>query len=161
MDLAALTSLPLELVETLAAMPNGPLLASMTLALLTAALVAFSVPGTIVPLSFTSGMLLGVPGIAVVAIGALAGSHALFLVSRHALSGWMRRRLGDRLTGIEHHLSRRGALYVFGARITGVPHLLVTAGSALTPMSSRAFASASLLGMLPAISLAAIAGSVL
>ena len=147
-----------EMVEAFAATGWGMVLIPFLLALLTASMVALSVPGTIMPLSFTGGLLMGPAGIFVVAVGALLGSHVLFLVSRHTLSDWMRRKLGHRLDGFQEHLGRRGPVYVVGARLTGVPHLLVTAGSAMTPMSARAFGGASLLGMLPAITVASMAG---
>ena len=159
MDLAALVSIPLDLIESFAAMPYGMVAAGALLALLTATFTALSVPGTIIPMSFTSGALLGFSGVFVIALGALGGSVALFLVSRYLLGDWIRHRLGDRLDGIGTHLDRRGPFYVVAARITGIPGLLVTAGSAVTPISARTFGAASLLGMMPAIVLAAMAGS--
>ena len=161
MDFAAILAIPLGLVEAFAAMPNGPLIAAIALWLMTAIFTALSVPGTIIPMSFTSGVLLGLSGVFVIATGAVVGSIALFVVTRRSLSEWMRRKLGARLDGIGEHLERRGPLYVVGARVTGVPNLLVTAGSAITPITTRTFAAASLLGMLPAIVIAVVAGSAL
>lgn len=150
-----------EAIEALRLMPYGLVLAAAVLGLATTLLVGCSVPGTLVPLSFTSGLLLGTGGIVVVALGAVAGSHILFTLSRGTLADRIKVRLGPRLQPVEQHLARGGAMYVVGARITGVPHLVVTLASALAGMSARTFASASLLGMLPAIGLAASAGAAL
>lgn len=153
--------LPLSLFEALAASPFGPFLLPALLASLTAGFVSFSVPGTIAPMSFISGWLLGFGGILVVALGAVVGSHILFLASRRWLKAFMEERLGSRLQRVQEHLGRKGALYVVGARLTGVPHIVVTAGCAATPITARSFLTASLLGMLPAITLATMAGSAL
>lgn len=148
-----------EAIEVLSLTPYGLVLAAAVLGLATTLLVGCSVPGTLVPLSFTSGLLLGTGGIVVIALGAVAGSHILFTLSRGALADRIRLRLGPRLQPVERHLARGGALYVVGARITGVPHVVVTLACALAGMSARTFGGASLLGMLPAIGLAATAGA--
>lgn len=126
---------------------------------LTAALVMFCVPGTIIPISVSSGALLGLLGGAAVFAGAVIGSHLLFLASRHLLRDRIHARWGARLTKLEQHFERRGFLYVAGLRIAGVPHFLVTAGSALSPVRARAFLAATALGFLPAILLSSTAGS--
>lgn len=159
MDSTLASWLPIGLFEALAASPYGPLALPAAIALLTAGFVGFSVPGTIAPMSFLSGLFLGLGGILAVALGVTVGSHLLFLASRRWLGGWMTARLGERLTRFQQHLGRKGPLYVVGARLTGVPHVVVTAGCAATPIGARAFLAASLLGMLPAITLAAMAGT--
>lgn len=153
--------LPLALLESLAAMPIGPFALPALLAAVTASLVAMSVPGAVNTMSFLSGLVLGIAGIFVVALGCAVGSHLLFLVTRRWLGERMQRRFGKKLEGVQDHLARRGPIYVVGARLGGVPHLVVTAGCAATPISARAFLAASMLGMLPAIMLSAIAGSVI
>lgn len=159
MELVIADHLPLGFIEALAASPHALFAVPAAIALLTAGFVTFSVPGTIAPMSFLSGVLLGFGGILVVALGVLVGSHILFLASRRWLRDWIERRFGERLDTIREHLGRKGPLYVVGARLTGVPHIVVTAGCAATPMTARQFLAASMLGMLPAISLAAMAGN--
>ena len=151
--------LPMTMLDNLAAMPFGPFALPALLAAMTASLVAMSVPGAVNTMSFVSGLILGVGGILVVVLGVTVGSHLLFLASRRWLGERLRRRFGKRMDGIQEHLGRRGPLYVVGARIGGIPNVIVTAGCAATPISARAFLAASLLGMLPAISLSALAGS--
>lgn len=149
-----------EQIPFLAALAGSELLLGLALFGLTAALVGFGVPGVLVPLSFSSGALLGGwLGMLVVVMGALIGSHLLFVVVRRWFAGPVRTRLGERLHRFDGEIGERGLLYVTGLRVAGVPHLLVTAGSALSPIRARHFALATLLGYLPAITLAAMAGS--
>lgn len=159
MDATIAAWLPVGLLESLAASPGGAFVLPVLIAVLTAGFVGFSVPGTLAPMSFVSGLLLGLGGIVAVALGVLVGSHVLFLASRRWLAGVMQDRFGERLARVSEHLGRKGAIYVFIARLTGVPHVVVTAGCAAAPITSRAFLAASLLGMLPAITLAHVAGT--
>lgn len=149
----------MTLLDGVAAMPMGPLTVSALLAFVTASLVAMSVPGAVNTMSFLSGVMLGLSGILVVALGCLVGSHLLFLASRRWLGARLQRRFGERLKGVKAHLEKRGPVYVVGARLGGVPHLVVTAGCAAAAINARSFLGASLLGMLPAISLSVLAGS--
>ena len=149
-----------ELVLSIEALFASDVLLAFVLAGLTATLVACCVPGTIVPLSVSSGALLGGwEGAGVVTAGALAGSMALFLASRHLLHDRLRAHWGSRLIKLESHVGKRGFFYVVGLRIVGVPHFLVTAGSALAGVRTRSFVAASLLGFLPVIALSSNAGS--
>ena len=127
---------------------------------LTATVVGFGVPGVLLPISFSSGALLGGwEGMAAVVAGALLGSHAFFLITRRWLAGRVHHRWGDRLKGFDREIARRGFVYLLGLRLVGIPHVLVTVASALSPIRARSFALATALGFLPAIGLAAMAGS--
>ena len=76
---------------------NEAVLAFAFLAL-TATLVAFGVPGVLLPLSFSSGALLGGWfGMLVVIAGAVLGSQVLFVATRRWLADRLRRRWGARL----------------------------------------------------------------
>lgn len=161
MDSVIAQWLPLGLIEALAATPQGGLAVPVLIGLVAIGIMALSIPGALTPTAFLSGLLLGFGGIFIVALGAAVGSHILFLVSRHWFAGRVRRRFGARLDDVGDHLKTRGPIYVVVARFTGVPHVLIAAGSAAAPISARAFASASLLGMMPAIILAGSAGSAL
>lgn len=149
----------MALLDSLAAMPMGIFALPALIAAVTASLVAMSVPGAVNTMSFLGGLVLGIAGILVVAFGCAIGSHLLFLASRRWLGERMRGRFGKRLDGVQDHLARRGPIYVVIARLTGIPHVIVTAGCAATPIKARAFLAASLLGMLPAICLSALAGT--
>lgn len=159
METAAASWMPLDLIGASAALPYGGVIVAVLIGAISFTIVALSVPGALTPTAFVSGLLMGFGGALVVALGAALGSHLLFLVSRRWLAAAMQRRFGARLDGVRDHLERRGPIYVATARLGGVPHIVVTAGAAATQISARSFAGASILGMLPAISLAAIAGS--
>jgi len=149
-----------EQVPFLASLADNELLLGFAFLGLTATLIGLGVPGVLMPLSFSSGALLGGwLGMAVVIAGALIGSHAFFVATRRWLATHVRARWGERLHRFDRELHQRGFFYVAGLRVVGVPHFLVTAASALSPMRSRSFALATLLGFLPAVALAAMAGS--
>jgi uncharacterized membrane protein YdjX (TVP38/TMEM64 family) len=150
-----------EQVPFLASLGDSEWLLGLAFLALTATLIALGVPGVLVPLAFSSGALLGGwLGMAVVVAGALIGSHAFFVATRKWLAARVRTRWGERLHRFDREIGRRGFFYVAGLRVAGVPHFLVTAASALSPIRARSFALATLLGFLPAIALAAMAGSV-
>lgn len=149
-----------EQVPFLTALMGSEIWLGLALLTLTAALVASGVPGVLLPLSFSSGALLGGwLGMLVVVAGAVIGSHALFEATRRWLGARVRRRWGERLEKFDRDISRRGFFYLLGLRLAGVPHLLVTGASALSVVRARSFALATLLGFLPSITLAAMAGS--
>lgn len=149
-----------ELLIPLQSLVQSELALALVLCGLTATLIACCVPGTIVPLSVSSGALLGGwLGAAAVLAGAIIGSQVLFLVSRHLLRQRVKARWGERLARFEHHFARRGFLYVVGLRVAGAPHFLVTAGCALSPLRSRTFLAATVVGLLPVIALTSTAGS--
>lgn len=159
MDFTAPSWLPLGFVETLAAMPYGAIAAPALIALLAFCIMAFSIPGGLTPTAFIAGLLFGMGGLAIVVTAAVAGSHVLFVITRLWLAERMRRRFGKRLDHMADHLSKRGPFYVAIARFGGVPHLLVTAGAAPTPITARTFAAANCIGMMPVLTAAALAGS--
>lgn len=128
----------------------------------TATLVAFCVPGVIVPMSVSATAVLGSwTAIPVVALGALAGSQMLFLVVRRVDGGRAGAKLGPRFAAFERCFARYGLWSVVGLRICGAPHFLVTSGSALMSVRPSGFAAATLAGLLPVISIASAAGSLL
>ena len=150
----------LEHVPLVAALLGNEALLALLFLTLTTALVAFGVPGVLMPISFSSGALLGGwIGMMVVIAGAVLGSQVLFIATRRWLGHRVRGRWGKRLARIDRNIERRGFLYVLGLRLAGAPHLLVTASSALSAIPARNFVLATLLGLLPAITLAAMAGS--
>lgn len=125
-----------------------------------AALIALCVPGVLVPAAVTSGAVLGPVGAtAVVTLGALLGSQLFFMAARRLGRERMQARLGSRLDRFQRRFAAHGIWYVIGLRLIGAPHFLVTAGSAVMPMRSATFALATLIGLLPVVSIAAAAGS--
>ncbi len=153
--------LPLGAIESLAMMPHAGVIMPLAIAALMALAVASSLPGTLTPVAFLGGAMLGYPGIFFGALGAVIGSQILFVLSRYWLGAYMQRRFGARMDKYRDHLATRGPFYIAGLRLGGVPHVLLTATCAAAPISGRSFAAASLLGMLPAITLGALAGHAL
>jgi uncharacterized membrane protein YdjX (TVP38/TMEM64 family) len=149
-----------EQLPFLASFAGNELLLGLAILAVTATLVGFSVPGTLVPISFSSGAMLGGwLGMAVVIVGALLGSQAFFVATRRWLAARVRTRWGPRLERYDRAIGRHGLIYNVGLRLVGVPHFVVNAASALSPIRARSFALATLIGFLPAIALAAMAGS--
>jgi len=150
-----------EQVPVLATLLGSEWLLGLALLALTAMLVAVGIPGVLVPISFSSGALLGGwLGTLCVVAGAVLGSQLFFAVTRRWLAARARRRWGERLGTFDQAISKRGFYYLLGLRLTGVPHPLVSGASALSVIRARSYALATLLGFLPAIALAAMAGSV-
>lgn len=138
---------------------NELLIAGIVLAV-TTAVIALWLPGLLLPIAASSGAMMNVwTATGVVSLGALAGSMIIFATTRRFAAGRAPARVKAFLAAIEARLHRRGAWVVFGLRLAGTPHFLVSAASALTPMPARSFALATLAGMAPAILLASLAGS--
>jgi uncharacterized membrane protein YdjX (TVP38/TMEM64 family) len=128
--------------------------------LLAAALMAFGVPGVVIPLSVASGALVSPPFAGVsVALGALVGSQALFLASRRALGSRSHGKIDAFVAKVEGNFRRYGFWYVVGLRLAGAPHFALTPACAVLPIGKGAFAAATLLGLLPVTFLAAALGS--
>ena len=126
----------------------------------TAALIALCVPGVLVPMALSSGALLGPwQAVAAVTLGALAGSQLFFMAARYFATDRLRERLGPRFLDFQRRCAGRSIWYLVGLRLVGAPSFLVTTGSALMPIRASSFAAATLLGFLPAISIAAATGS--
>ena len=142
---------------------DGALLTALLVAavwFITTSLMAAGIPGVLIPATLATEALAGpVAATATVSLGAMGGSLLLFLASRRWGSPAIAARFGNRLESFERRFADHGIWYVIGLRIIGTPHMLVTVGSAMMPIRAPAFAVATLLGSLPAIGLAAMAGS--
>ena len=143
---------------------DGALLAAMLIAALcfvTASLTAAGVPGVLIPATLAAEAVAGpVAATASVSMAAVTGSLLLFLAARRWGSARFDARFGNRLESFERRFATQGIWYVIGLRLIGTPSMLVTVGSAMMPMRATTFAVATLVGSLPAIALAAVAGSI-
>lgn len=144
---------------------DGALLTAMLVAVLwfaTTSLVAAGIPGVLIPATLATEALAGpVAATATISAGALGGSLLLFVAARRWGSPVIASRLASRLQSFERRFEAHGMWYVVGLRLVGTPHVLVTVGSAMMPIRAPAFAAATLLGFLPSIALAAMAGSII
>jgi uncharacterized membrane protein YdjX (TVP38/TMEM64 family) len=150
----------LDLISSLTSMFDSELALALAFAGVATAVMAFGVPYLLLPISFSSGMLLGGRlGIAVMLVGTLLGSQALFTAARWWLAEPIRRRWGHRLQRFDPELRKRGFWYLVGLRLIGAPHLFVSMACALSPLRARQYALATLIGLTPAIALAVTAGT--
>lgn len=160
MDAHFIDWMPFAELEPMLAMLDSDLLVAGLFFAATAILIALCVPGVLIPIALSSGAVLGGwDAAAPVLLGAVAGSQLLFLTVRHVVGDRARERLGERLQRFEERFAAHGIWYVIALRVIGAPHFLVTAGSAMTRIRASGFAIATLVGLLPAIGLAAATGS--
>jgi uncharacterized membrane protein YdjX (TVP38/TMEM64 family) len=160
MDLSTL--LPMDLFEALLAMPLGEVWLAAGVLGLTASIYASGIPGALLPISFSSGALLGgVLGTAAVAVGALLGALVLYAWLERGSQASLRRRYGEHLKRLDNIVTRGGILPIIGLRLAGVPHIAVTTLGAMAAVGSRRYALATIVGVFPAIALAASAGAAL
>ena len=143
---------------------DGLLLTAVLVAALwlaTTSLTAAGMPGVLIPATLAAEAIAGpVAATATVSLGSVGGSLLLFLAARRWGAPVVASRFGPRLEAFERRFAEHGSWYVIGLRVIGTPHMLVTVGSAVTPMRAPAFALATLIGSLPAILLAAMAGTI-
>lgn len=162
MDFSFTSLLPLARFEAMLTMPFGEVWLAAAILGLTASIYASGIPGALLPISFSSGALLGAAlGIAAVAAGALAGSLVLYALFERGSQVSLRHKYGERLERLDDLASRGGILPIIGLRVAGVPHVLVTALCALASVGLRRYALATIAGVLPAIALSATAGAAL
>lgn len=160
MDSALSARLPLDLLEPLMALPFGESVLALAFLALTATVYATGVPGTLVPISFSSGLLLGtVTGTAVVAAGAMLGALTLYWILERGSRAMLARRFEKHLVRLGGLATRGGIWPVVGLRLAGMPHLAVTGLCAVAAVGPRRYAVATAVGVLPAIALSALAGA--
>jgi uncharacterized membrane protein YdjX (TVP38/TMEM64 family) len=112
-------------------------------------------------LSLLAGALFGRwLGTVVVLLAATLGATLAFLATRYLFGDFVRRRFGERLSGVNAGIERDGAYYLFTMRlIPAFPFWLINLGMALTPVRALTFAWVSLVGMLPGTFLYVNAGT--
>lgn len=160
MDSAVLDWLPLDAIQTLLAAPFGEVWVAFGFFALAASAYASGVPGTLLPISFSSGALLGgALGMLVVGFGAVLGALVLYKVLERSSRGALRSRYGHHLDRLDGWARRGGILPIVGLRLVGLPHLAVTAVCALAAVGPRRYVIATAVGVLPAIALSSIAGA--
>lgn len=160
MDFSFASLLPIDAFEGLLAMPFGEVWLAAAFLAITASIYASGIPGALLPLSFSSGALLGGPlGMVAVAAGALIGSLLMYALLRRGSEATLRQKYGDRLEKLDRIAARGGILPIIGLRLAGVPHVAVTAVCALALVEPKRYALATIVGVFPAIALSALAGA--
>lgn len=149
-----------DFLYSLAGTLDNELMLALAFLAVTTAVTASGIPWLILPISFSSGVLLGGRlGVAVMLAGAIIGTQLLFLAVRRGLAGPIRRRFGERLERYDREITKRGFAYLVGLRLMGAPNLLISSACAVSPLRARTFALATLIGITPAIVIAVAAGS--
>lgn len=162
MDFPFATLLPLDRLDAMLAMPFGEVWLAAAILGLTASVYATGIPGALLPISFSSGALLGgVLGMVAVAAGALIGALVLYALFERGSQASLREKYRDRFKRLDELAARGGILPIIGLRLAGVPHVAVTALCALAAVGPRRYALATIVGVFPAIALSAIAGAAL
>jgi len=128
-----------------------PIAAPALYAAIYAATTALSLPEGAV-LTVAGGLLFGtLLGGTMAVIGATAGALLLFLAARSAFGSAMTARSDTRLARIRAELHRNGFSYMLAIRlIPALPFWLVNLAGALAGMRVLPFATATLLGIIPA-----------
>ncbi|GIX21544.1 MAG: pyridine nucleotide-disulfide oxidoreductase [Gammaproteobacteria bacterium] len=111
---------------------------------------ALSLPGA-AALTLAAGALFGLWwGALLVSFASSLGALLAFLLSRHLLRDWVRRRFAARVDVIDAALRRDGPWYLFALRLVPVfPFFLINLAMGLTAMPAWTFYWVSQLGMLP------------
>lgn len=125
-----------------------------------AAAVAVSMPGAAL-LTITSGFLFGwFWGGAVAVCGATIGAVLVFMAARTAFGDMLARRAGPKLSAFLAGFHQDAAWYLLFLRLVpAFPFFLVNLAAALAGVRLRTFAWTTLLGIVPATAVFALAGS--
>ena len=112
-------------------------------------------------LGVSAGVLFGFwAGLALALVAQSIGSTVAFLAARYLARGWVERTLGARLEPIDRGMERHGALYLLTLRFNPViPYWLVNLATGLTRMRLAPYAALTPIGLLPAMSIYANAGT--
>lgn len=162
MDLSLSARLPLDRLKAMLAMPLGEVWIASLILGITAIIYASGIPGALLPVSFSSGALLGGEfGMAAVTAGALLGAPVLYALIDRGSKATLRQKYGNRLERLDELVSRGGLLPIIGLRLVGTPHIAVTALCALAAVGPRRYALATIIGIFPVIALSAMAGAAL
>jgi uncharacterized membrane protein YdjX (TVP38/TMEM64 family) len=136
--------------EITAWVADNRVLAMLTFFAIHTAVVAFSLPASIV-MTATSGFLFNIEsGAAMSLVAATVGSTALFFAARNAFYDLFRARAGAALAKLQEGFHRDGFSYLVFLRIVpGFPGWLTTVVSALSGMKPVTFIAGTVVGGLP------------
>ena len=137
-----------------------PLPTFLTAFLIYAVVTGFAIP-VATPLSLAYAWLFGFwPALVVVSFASTTGASLSFLLSRHFLAGFVRRRFANQLQRFQQAIETDGAYFLFSLRLVPyVPFFVVNLVMGLTRMRLRSFWWISQLGMLPGTMTYLFAGS--
>jgi uncharacterized membrane protein YdjX (TVP38/TMEM64 family) len=124
------------------------------------AIVAISLPGSLV-MTIAGGLLFGTAiGAACAVVGATAGAVLLFLAARYAIGDLLAARAGPFMERIRAGLEADGFSYLLALRLVPVfPFWLMNLAPALVRMRLAPFAAATFLGIIPGTAVFASIGA--
>lgn len=112
---------------------------------------ALSLPGAVI-MTLAGGAMFGLfKGTLLVSFASTIGATLAFLVARFLFRNSIQTRFKDKLDTINREIEKEGAFYLFTLRLVPLfPFFIINLVMGLTPISTKRFALASQLGMLPA-----------
>jgi len=112
-------------------------------------------------LTISSGVLFGlIWGTLIVSIAGTIGATIAFLLSRYLFRDYIQSRYADKLSKINHGITKNGNLYLLSlCLIPVITFFIINAVMVLTPISVVSFSLISMLGMVP-VSLILVNGGV-
>ncbi len=114
-----------------------------------AVVVAFSLPIAL-PLTLTSGALLGWPAVILIICAATAGAGIVFIAARSILADMLRLRAGPFVAKLEAGFNRNSFSYLLALRLIPVaPFWVINIVPALTNMRLGPFLLATFIGIIP------------
>jgi uncharacterized membrane protein YdjX (TVP38/TMEM64 family) len=97
-------------------------------------------------------------GVALIILGLTTAAMAMFHLSRYVLRGWIERRYGRFLAGLDRHLHREGAFYLLTLRMAHFPFSIINLVSGASGVRARTFCWTTSVGLLPGTAVFAYVG---
>jgi uncharacterized membrane protein YdjX (TVP38/TMEM64 family) len=137
-----------------------PIISTASFFLLCAALTSCCFPAAPI-IGIAAGALFGFwAGLAIVLVATTIGSTAAFHMSRTLLRGWIDARFGHRMAAIDRGFAAHGPAYLLALRFNPlIPYWLVNLTMGLTAMRPRIYVPLTLIGLTPATTIYAHAGT--
>ncbi|MDQ6964660.1 MAG: TVP38/TMEM64 family protein [Mariprofundales bacterium] len=137
-----------------------PVVAAGSYLLLYTVVVALSLPGGVL-MTMSGGLLFGaVAGSALAVIGATSGAVLLFMIAKTSLGELLLAKAGDRIKRVQSGFADNAFSYLLMLRLIPIfPFFLVNLAAALLGIPLRTYLLATTIGITPATTLFAIAGS--
>ena len=97
-------------------------------------------------------------GLALIILGLTAAAMVIFNLSRYVFHGWIKRRYGRFLAGLNRHLHREGAFYLLTLRMAHFPFSIVNLVSGASGVRARTFCWTTFVGLVPGSAVFAYVG---
>jgi uncharacterized membrane protein YdjX (TVP38/TMEM64 family) len=98
-------------------------------------------------------------GLALIILGLTTAAMVIFNLSRYVFHGWIKRRYGRFLSGLNRHLHREGAFYLLTLRMAHFPFTIVNLVSGASGVRAHTFCWTTCLGLIPGSAVFAYVGT--